>query len=150
MTRIIRKFRRISEHEAFRAATLLAVRIGLAAIFFLSGRTKVEEGTLLTISDTTYFLFEEEYAAVPLPSELAAPMATYAEHLFPVLLVIGLMSRLSAAALLGMTLVIQIFVYPDAFWNVHLGWIALALAIISFGPGPLALDRFLADKFKRA
>lgn len=91
---------------------LLFVRVSLAGIFWRSGRTKVDEGSWLSVSDTSKFLFKEEYSAVPLPSELAAYMATYAEHLFPFLLVIGLCTRLSALTLLGMTMVIQIFVYP--------------------------------------
>ena len=61
-----------------------------------------------------------------IPPELAAHLATYAEHLFPLLLVLGLFTRLSAVALLGMTAVIQIFVYPDA-WPTHLSWAGLLL-----------------------
>ena len=102
------------------AVMLLFVRISLAGIFWRSGRTKVDEGSWLSVSDTAKFLFEEEYKGVPLPPEFAAYMATYAEHLFPVLLVIGLFTRVSALALLGMTMVIQIFVYPEAWWSVHM------------------------------
>jgi putative oxidoreductase len=126
------------------AITLLFVRISLAGIFWRSGRTKVEEGSWLSVSDTAKFLFEEEYKNVPLPPELAAYMATYAEHLFPVLLVIGLFTRLSALALLGMTMVIQIFVYPEAWWSVHMIWVALALVLIVRGGGKLSLDAMLA------
>lgn len=112
-------------------------RLFIATVFLLSGRTKVEG--LLTVKDSTYVLFEYEYALPLIPSEVAAHLATYAEHLFPVLLLMGLASRLSAAALLGMTAVIQIFVYPEA-WMTHLGW-AAALAFILFrGPGALSLD----------
>jgi putative oxidoreductase len=125
------------------AITLLFVRISLAGIFWRSGRTKVDEGSWLSVSDTAKFLFEEEYKGVPLPPELAAYMATYAEHLFPVLLVIGLLTRLSAFALLGMTMVIQIFVYPEAWWSVHMIWVALALVLIVRGGGNLSLDALL-------
>ena len=125
---------------------LLFVRISLAGIFWRSGRTKVDEGSWLTVSDTAKFLFEEEYKGVPLPPEFAAYMATYAEHLFPVLLVIGLFTRVSALALLGMTMVIQIFVYPEAWWSVHMIWVALALVLIVRGGGGLSLDRLLAAK----
>ena len=125
---------------------LLFVRISLAGIFWRSGRTKVDEGSWLTVSDTAKFLFEEEYKGVPLPPEFAAYMATYAEHLFPVLLVIGLFTRVSALALLGMTMVIQIFVYPEAWWSVHMIWVALALMLIVRGGGGLSLDRLLAAK----
>jgi putative oxidoreductase len=128
------------------AVMLLFVRISLAGIFWRSGRTKVDEGSWLSVSDTAVFLFEEEYKGVPLPPEFAAYMATYAEHLFPVLLVIGLFTRLSALALLGMTMVIQIFVYPEAWWSVHMIWVALALVLIIRGGGSLSLDQLLAKK----
>ena len=128
------------------AVMLLFVRVSLAGIFWRSGRTKVDEGSWLSVSDTATFLFEEEYKGVPLPPEFAAYMATYAEHLFPVLLVIGLFTRLSALALLGMTMVIQIFVYPEAWWSVHMIWVALALVLIVRGGGSLSLDQLLARK----
>lgn len=128
------------------AILLLFVRISLAGIFWRSGRTKVDEGSWLSVSDTAKFLFEEEYKGVPVPSELAAYLATYAEHLFPIMLVIGLFTRLSALALLGMTMIIQIFVYPEAWWSVHMIWVALALVLIVRGGGSLSLDRLLAKK----
>jgi uncharacterized membrane protein YphA (DoxX/SURF4 family) len=71
-----------------------------------------------------------------------APTATSAEHLFPILLVLGLFTRASALALLGMTLVIQVFVYPDA-WPTHLGWTGLLLPLIAWGGGKASLDRLL-------
>ena len=128
------------------AIMLLFVRISLAGIFWRSGRTKVDEGSWLSVSDTAKFLFEEEYKGVPLPPEFAAYMATYAEHLFPILLVIGLFTRVSALALLGMTMVIQIFVYPEAWWSVHMIWAALALVLILRGGGQLSLDALLTRR----
>jgi putative oxidoreductase len=119
---------------------LLVQRLGVAAVFFQSGRTKVEG--LFTIPDTTVELFRSEYALPLLPPELAAYLAAGAEHLFPVLLVLGLFTRLSAAALLGMTLVIQLFVYPDA-WPTHLSWAGLMLPLIALGGGKWSLDRLL-------
>ncbi|MGE0558934.1 MAG: DoxX family protein [Burkholderiales bacterium] len=121
----------------------LAARIAVAAIFFLSARTKVDG--LLTIKDSTFTLFAEEYKVPLLPPEFAAHMATYAEHLFPILLVLGLCTRLSAAALLGMTAVIQIFVYPDA-WPTHLTWAVPMLYLIGRGGGAWTLDRRLGIK----
>lgn len=119
---------------------LLFLRVALAGIFWRSGRTKVEEGSFFSISDTTYFLFREKYSGVPLPSDFAAVMATISEHLFPALLIIGLFTRLSALALLGMTLVIQLFVYPDAWWQVHILWVAMCLVLITRGGGMFAAD----------
>ena len=106
----------------------------------MSGRTKVDG--VFTITDTTYLLFREEYKLPLIPPEWAAQMATVSEHLFPVLLVLGLATRLSALALLGMTLVIQVFVYPDA-WPTHLSWAALMLYLAGRGAGSLSLDRWL-------
>ena len=121
----------------------LIARSAIASIFFLSGRAKVDG--VLTISDGTYALFREEYKVPLLPPEFAAHMAAYAEHLFPVLLVLGLFTRLSALALLGMTVVIQIFVYPDA-WPTHLSWAALMLYLIGRGAGPVSLDQVVGVK----
>lgn len=123
---------------------LLVARVALAGIFWRSGRTKVEEGTILSLSDNAVFLFEYEYTGLPVPPEIAAPMATYAEHLFPILLVIGLFTRLSALMLLAMTMVIQIFVYPEAWWSTHIVWVALAAILIARGGGVISLDHQLA------
>jgi putative oxidoreductase len=132
----------------FEQLTMLFVRIALGGIFWRSGRTKVDEGSWLSVSDTAKFLFEEEYKNVPLPAEFAAYLATYAEHLFPALLFIGLFTRLSALALLGMTMVIQIFVYPEAWWSVHIIWVALALVLIVRGPGAISVDALLAKRLR--
>jgi len=118
----------------------LTTRIGIAAIFFYSGRTKVDGW--LTITDGAYELFRTEYKLPLVPPDIAAHLAAYAEHLFPFLLVLGLFTRLSALALLGMTLVIQVFVYPDA-WPTHLSWAALLLYLVGRGGGAFSLDRLL-------
>jgi putative oxidoreductase len=118
----------------------LACRFSMAAIFFLSGRTKVQG--FLTIADSAYELFRSEYKLPLMPPEVAAHIAAYAEHLFPLLLVLGLFTRLSALALLGMTLVIQLFVYPDA-WPTHLSWAAALLYLVGRGGGSLSVDRRL-------
>lgn len=119
---------------------LLAARVALAAIFWLSGRTKVEGW--LSVSDNAIALFADEYRLPLLPPELAAHAAAYSEHLFPVLLVLGLATRASALALMGMTLVIQLFVYPAA-WPTHLSWAVLMLLLVQRGGGRWSLDRAL-------
>ena len=146
MSRIIAAYDRATSALSGRVGegmALLFLRIAFAGIFWRSGRTKVEEGSWITISDSAYYLFSEEYAAVPLPPDLAAVAATGAEHLFPILLVIGLMARLSALALLVMTLVIQIFVFPEAWWPVHSLWVAMALVLMARGGGMFAVDHLL-------
>lgn len=121
--------------------TLLLTRFALAGIFWRSARTKVEEGTWLTMSDTTVFLFQEEYG-MPFP-EITGLIATYAEHFLPLLVIFGLFTRIGAAGLLVMTMVIQLFVYPDAWWGVHIIWVALALILITRGAGPFSIDTLL-------
>ena len=115
----------------------LAARFGIAGVFWLSGRTKVEGW--LTVSDNAVALFADEYKVPLLPPELAAHVAAYAEHLFPILLVLGLATRASALALLGMTAVIQVFVYPDA-WPTHMVWATALLYLAGRGAGRVSLD----------
>ena len=119
---------------------LLVQRLGIASIFFMSGRTKVDG--LLTVTESALELFRSDYALPLVPPEVTAYAATYSEHLFPLLLALGLFTRFSASALLVMTLVIHVFVYPDA-WPTHLSWAGLLLPLIAFGGGKLSLDRLV-------
>jgi len=114
----------------------LMLRVFPALVFWQSGQTKVEG---FSIKDSTWFLFKHEYALPVIPHEVAAVLATIAEHLLPVLLILGLFTRLSALGLLGMTAVIQIFVYPDA-WMTHGLWAAPLLAVVARGPGRWSID----------
>jgi putative oxidoreductase len=116
-------------------------RVSMAAVFLQSGRTKVDGW--LHVSDSAIELFRDEYRLPLLSPELAAHVSAYAEHLFPVLLVLGLFTRLSAFALFAMTAVIEIFVYPDA-WPTHLSWAGLLLYLIARGAGTMSIDRALA------
>ncbi len=118
---------------------LAMARIFPAAIFFQSGRTKVDG---FALSDSAVFLFTEEYRLPLLDPTWAAGLAAVSEHLFPLLLVLGLGTRLSALALLGMTAVIQVFVYPDA-WATHGVWAVSLLLVLSQGPGRWSLDHAL-------
>ena len=132
-------------------------RFSIAAIFWKSGQTKIEGFAIDIVSgefsfgwprrsDSAVSLFKDEYRLPLIPPELAAPMAAFAEHFFPVLILIGLATRFSALALLVMTLTIQIFVYPDAY-PTHGVWAAVLLLIIARGPGALSLDHLLAKRF---
>jgi len=121
----------------------LVARVAVANVFWTSGQTKVDG--FFQISDNTFYLFQEEYRVPLLPPDLAAYLSTIAEHVFPILLLIGLASRLSALALLGMTAVIQIFVYPSG-WPEHILWATALLVIIARGPGSLSLDHLIWRK----
>lgn len=114
----------------------LMLRVFPALVFWQSGQTKVDG---LRIKESTWFLFEQEYALPLIPSDVALVMATVAEHLLPVLMILGLLTRLSALGLLAMTAVIQLFVYPDA-WVTHGLWMAALLAVVAQGPGRWSAD----------
>lgn len=117
----------------------LAARIFPAAVFWQSGRTKVEGWGL---SENAVFLFREEYKLPLVDPVLAAHGAALAEHLLPILLVLGLASRFAALGLLAMTAVIQIFVYPAA-WPTHGVWATALLLVAARGPGAWSLDHLL-------
>jgi putative oxidoreductase len=121
----------------------LICRFGVAGVFWRSGQTKVHG--FFEIDPSTYDLFRDEYKVPLIPPDIAAVGATISEHLFSALLVIGLASRLSAGALFGMTMVIEIFVYPDS-WPDHLMWSAALLFIIFRGPGLLSIDHLIRKK----
>ncbi len=114
-------------------------RISVGAIFWFSGQTKV---TGLSLSENAIELFREDYKLPFLDPVVAATLAAIAEHVFPVLLIVGLATRLSAAALLGMTIVIQLFVYPGA-WPTHGVWATVLLLIMARGPGIISLDNLI-------
>ena len=117
---------------------LFVARLGVAAVFWRSGRTKVEG--VLHVTDGAVTLFRDEYRLPLVDPALAAHLAAYAEHLFPLLLAVGLLTRGAALALLGMTLMIEVFVYPDA-WATHLSWAAPLLLLVARGAGAWSLDR---------
>jgi putative oxidoreductase len=129
-------------------------RFSIAAVFWQSGQTKVE-GFVLDIvsgnislawprlSDSAKFLFESEYQLPLISPEIAALLAAFAEHLFPALILLGLATRLSALALLGMTMTIQLLVYPGAY-PTHGTWAAVLLFLMLYGPGKLSIDNWIA------
>jgi putative oxidoreductase len=121
------------------AAVLLFVRVAAAQPFWASGRSKAEGwfGLRPEVID----LFRDEYRLPVIPPELAAPLTMAAEHVLPALLVLGLFTRFAALGLAGMTMVIQLLVYPDAWWPVHSLWLGLLLVLIARGGGGWSLDR---------
>ena len=124
--------------------TLLALplRVGAAAVFWNSSQAKLANW------DTTIELFTEDYKVPLLPPEIAANMALSIELTTPVLLVLGFLTRASALVLLGMTAVIEIFVFPLA-WPTHIQWAAMLLMLLCRGPGKLSLDHVLWPRLRR-
>jgi len=150
----------------------LLARLALAGVFWRSLLTKVSTVNLLTYTEfindfpverarlrlpdlplelrsATLHQFRGDFALPLLPAELVAWMATLAEFVLPILLVIGLMTRLSALALIVMTLVIQVFIYPDAWWSTHALWVVIAGYVVVQGPGRASADHVAGGFFAR-
>jgi putative oxidoreductase len=122
----------------------LAARVFPAAVFWQSGQTKVAG---FHLKPSAIALFQNEYQLPLIDPVIAARISAFSEHFFPILLVIGLATRFSASALLFMTAVIEIFVYPGA-WPTHGVWATCFLVVISRGPGWLSLDHLIARKYR--
>ena len=123
---------------------LLALRLPVAVVFWRSGRTRVEGWNIFDITASQPAIFEYEFG-MPFPV-LAAHATAIAEHLLPVLLVLGLLTRLGALGLLTMTMVIQLFVYPGAWLNAHMFWATILFAVVALGPGKISLDHLIARR----
>lgn len=131
----------VARLERFPLAVLqLAFRVGIGGVFWSSGLTKIASW------QTTIVLFRDEYKVPLLPPEMAALLATGVELACPVLLVLGLATRIATLPLLAMTFVIEVFVYPED-WNIHLIWAAMLLFLLTRGPGALSLDRWLSRRY---
>src|SRR6266852_1313327 len=121
------------------AVLAIPLRVAVAAVFWNSGMTKLANW------DTALALFTDEYKVPLVPPELAAYMAATVELTTPVLLVLGLLARPAALVLLGMTTVIEVFVYPEA-WPTHIQWAAMLLVLLCRGPGKLSVDHLIRSK----
>lgn len=122
------------------ALLALPLRFAVATVFWDSGTTKIANW------DATLQLFEEEYKVPLLPPDFAAHLAASIELTTPVLLVLGLLTRPAALVLLGMTTVIEVFVYPQA-WPTHIQWAAMLLVLLCRGAGTFSVDHWLRRRF---
>ncbi len=133
-------------------------RFAIAAVFWKSGQTKVEglaidliDGSFQLgwprLADSTIPLFTSEYHVPLLSPDVAAHMSAFAEHFFPVLILIGFATRFSAMALLGMTLVIELFVFPDAY-PTHGTWAAVLLYLMATGSGKVSIDHLIKQRLR--
>jgi len=120
----------------------LPLRLAVATVFWNSGTTKLANW------DATLQLFEDEYKVPLLPPDIAAHLGAAIELTTPVLLVLGFLTRPAALVLLGMTTIIEVFVYPQA-WPTHIQWAAMLLVLLCRGAGNLSLDHWLARRFGR-
>jgi len=121
----------------------LLARAQVGWVFWASGQTKVDG---FALKNSTFYLFREEYKVPLISPDVAAYLATAAEHIFPLFLLVGFASRFSATALLLMTLVIQVFVYPSAYLT-HAWWALALLFIMANGPGTFSLDHLVRRRY---
>ncbi|MCP3928389.1 MAG: DoxX family protein [Bacteroidetes bacterium] len=129
--------------------TAIVARLAIAAVFWRSAQTKIngweyfgQKWKFFNINDSTFMLFNYEYSLPLINYEVAAYIASFSEFFLSLTLLVGFLTRLSALSFLGMTAVIQIFVYPDA-WPTHILWTAILLYLIKHGPGKISIDKLL-------
>ena len=147
------------------ALVALGLRFVMARVFFLSGQSKIDgpvipitlfgrdaEFTVVLpagIKGSTFQMFETQYAGLPFLPTVAAYVFTYAEFVLPICLVIGFATRLSALALLVMTVLIQVYVAPGALWTTHVYWISILAVLMSVGPGAISADRLIRYVYQK-
>ena len=131
----------------------ISMRIVMFKVFWFSAQTKITGLTIggqhfafWNITDNTFLLFEFEYGIPLLPTTLSAYMANFGEFFLSLMILFGLFTRFAALGLLAMTLVIQFFVYPDAWWSVHVYWVLPLLYLSCYGGGKLSLDQLLSKR----
>ena len=147
------------------ALVALGLRFVIARVFFLSGQSKIAGPEIpisvfnrgvdfslvlpAEIKPSTFELFQTQYAALPMPPTVTAYLFTYAEFVLPVCLVLGFATRLSALALLIMTVLIQVYVVPEALWSAHIYLFAILMVLMSVGPGALSVDRLIRYVYEK-
>ena len=134
----------------------LGMRLIMARDFFQSGQGMIDGPVVplwtfggvpdisivlpVYIKDATLQLFETQYAALPIPPATTAYIFGYAEFALPICLAIGFATRFAALGLLVLTVLITVYVMPDAFWATHVYWVAILMVLMSVGPGAISLD----------
>lgn len=141
---LVRRTTALMEKIPYWLVALMA-RIPVAGVFWLSGRTKVDGWNIFHVNESAILLFENEFQLPLLNPVFAAHITAVAEHILPILLVVGLATRYAAFALLIMTAVIEIFVFPDA-WPTHGTWAACFLILMARGAGQVSLDHLIARR----
>jgi putative oxidoreductase len=138
---LVRKGRGMLDSVPYSALALIA-RAATFSVFMRSGLQKLSDW------NSTLMLFENEYHVPVLPPHVAAYMAASMELGLSSLILLGFCTRLCTLGLLGMTAVIQIFVYPEA-WPDHIQWLAFMIFIVARGPGAISLDALLGRLVRR-
>jgi putative oxidoreductase len=147
------------------ALLALGLRLVMARVFFLSGQAKIEgpgvpiqwpaAGVDLSVTlpaaikETTFQLFETQYADLPIAPAAAAYLFSYAEFVLPICLLLGFATRFAAAGLLALTMLLQIYVAPAMWWPLHVYWVSILLVLVLFGPGAISIDALIRTIYRR-
>ncbi len=131
----------------------LAMRLVIFKVFWFAVQTKIAGWTIAgqhfafwNVTDNTFLLFDFEYGIPLIPTTLAAYMGTFGEFFLSIMILLGFFTRFAALGLFLMTMVIQFFVYPDAWWTVHVYWVLPLLYLMKYGGGKIALDNIVLKK----
>jgi putative oxidoreductase len=147
------------------ALLALGLRLVMARVFFLSGQAKIEGpgvpiqwpagGVDLSVTlpaaiqETTFQLFETQYAELPIAPAAAAYLFSYAEFVLPICLLLGFATRFAAAGLLALTMLLQIYVAPAMWWSLHVYWLSILLVLVLLGPGAISIDALIRTIYRR-
>jgi putative oxidoreductase len=146
------------------ALVALGLRFVMARVFFLFGQTMIDGPTVpftwltsrlgswlgrsvefsvvlpVEIKEATFQAFRTQYAGLPMPPEVSAQVFAYALFALPICLILGFATRLAALGLLAITVLLSVYVAPEALWSTHVYWGAILLVLITVGPGAISLD----------
>lgn len=147
------------------ALLALGLRLVMARVFFLSGQAKIEGpgvpiqwpagGVDLSVTlpaaikETTFQLFETQYAELPIAPAAAAYLFSYAEFVLPICLLLGFATRFAAAGLLALTMLLQIYVAPAMWWSLHVYWLSILIVLVLLGPGAISIDALIRTIYRR-
>jgi putative oxidoreductase len=145
------------------ALIALFLRFVMARVFFLSGQAKIDGPRIpvrtdffefsvtlpAAIKDSTFEMFDTQYANLPIPATVAAIVFTYAEFVLPICLLLGFGARLAALGLLVMTVLLQVYVVPGMWWPAHVYWVSILLVLIVLGPGAISIDALIRRIYLR-
>jgi putative oxidoreductase len=137
----------------------------MARVFFFSGQAKIDGPVIpvhlhirdlefsvilpAQIKDSTFQMFEAQYANLPISPPVAAIVFTYAEFVLPICLVLGFATRFAALGLLVMTVLLQVYVMPGMLWPAHVYWASILLVLMSVGPGAISIDAAIRWLYRR-
>jgi putative oxidoreductase len=151
--------------RAVYALLALGLRLVIARVFFLSGQAKIEGPGVpiqwpaggvdfvvtmpAAIKETTFQLFETQYADLPIAPAPATYLFSYAEFVLPICLLLGFATRFAAAGLLALTMLLQIYIAPAMWWPLHVYWVSILLVLVLLGPGAISIDALIRAIYRR-